>query len=49
MNQRVHDQDLKLRIIEIYRQCYEQSPVDPEGVIADFVRSTRNSVLRLNG
>ena len=37
MNQRVHDQDLKLRIIEIYRQCYEQSPVNPEGVIADFV------------
>jgi hypothetical protein len=37
MKQRVHAQDMKTRIIEIYRQCYEQCPVNPEGVIADFV------------
>ncbi len=37
LNQRVHAQDLKSRIIEVYRQCYERSPNNPESVITDFV------------
>jgi len=37
LNQCVHAQELKSRIIEIYRKCYERSPTNPESVITDFV------------
>lgn len=31
--------DLRSRIIEVYRRCYEQSPAKQEGVLRDFVAS----------
>lgn len=33
----MHAQDLKSRIIEVYRQCHDRSPNNPESVITDFV------------
>jgi len=37
LNERVHAQDLKGRIIEVYRQCYQQDSKNPESVVTDFV------------